>query len=343
LLEQLVGRTRLSWFQLSAAVGGVLLALLGGAAYLNGVLVSAATGNDALSHLYDSAFWNMVWNTVWQETDKPILTVYILSLLPTLRRVHNSAIESLRSVVVMDDDAFDRTVAEVSIHGLCREWVAAGVGAAAGLLLLSPWSGPDFHFWPIKLYLLLSTTLLHGLVGWFIYVSLSDSRLFTKLLSHSLDIDVFDLTPLQPIARWSLGISLSIIGGVTLATGLNPSVEEFLSVHTLISNSAMILVAIVVFFLGMMSTHRVIVAAKEQKLGLVRHTLSAMFQELQEQGTAGQVQTWLAYEKRIQDAPEWPFTAAIIRNLLISTLLPGAAFICRMLLLEAASRMLFLP
>ena len=68
-----------------------------------------------------------------------------------------------------------------------------------------------------------------------------------------------------------------------------------------------------------------------------------MFQELQEQGTAGQVQTWLAFEKRIQETPEWPFTAAIIRNLLISTLLPGVAFICRMLLLEAASRMLFVP
>jgi hypothetical protein len=105
----------------------------------------------------------------------------------------------------------------------------------------------------------------------------------------------------------------------------------------------MILVALVVFFLGMRSTHRVIVATKGQKLRLVRHTLSAMFQELQEQGTTDQVQTWLAYEKRIQDAPEWPFTAAIIRNLLISTLLPGAAFICRMLLLEAASRMLFSP
>jgi hypothetical protein len=201
-------------------VGVVLLALLGGAAYLNGVLVSALYENDALSHLYDTAFWNMVWNTVWQEADQPILMVYILSLLPILRRVHDSAIESLRSVVVMDDDAFDRTVAEVSIRGLRREWVATGVGAAAGLLLLSPWSKPPLHFWPIKLYLLLSTTLLYGLVGWFIYVSLTDSRLFTKLLSHSLDIDVFDLTPLQPIARWSLSISLGINGGITLATAL---------------------------------------------------------------------------------------------------------------------------
>ena len=338
-----MGRTRLSWFQLTAAVGAVLLALLGGAAYLNGVLVSALNGNEPLSHLYDSSFWKMVWNTVWQEADQPILTVYILLLLPTLRRVHDSAIQSLRSLVVTDDDAFDRTVAEVSTRTMRREWVAAGIGAGAGLLLLSPWSKPPPHFWPIKLYLLLSTALIYGLAGWFIYVSLTDSRLFTKLLSHSPEIDVFDLAPLQPIARWSLGISLSIIGGVTLATALNPSVEEFLSVHTIISNSAMILVAIVVFFLGVMSTHRAIVAAKEQKLGLVRHTLSALFQKLLEQGTAAQVQTWLAYEKRIQEAPEWPFTAAIIRNLLISTLLPGAAFICRMLLYEAARRKLFLP
>ena len=43
LLEELVARTRLSWLQMTVAVGLVLFLLLGGAAYLNGVLGRAAT------------------------------------------------------------------------------------------------------------------------------------------------------------------------------------------------------------------------------------------------------------------------------------------------------------
>jgi hypothetical protein len=64
---------------------------------------------------------------------------------------------------------------------------------------------------------------------------------------------------------------------------------------------------------------------------------------LQEQGEAGQVHTWLAYEKRIQEAHEWPYTAGIIRNLLISSLLPSAVFIGRMLMLDAVRRLLSSP
>jgi hypothetical protein len=93
----------------------------------------------------------------------------------------------------------------------------------------------------------------------------------------------------------------------------------------------------------MRSSHRVIVKAKEQKLRLVRHNLSVMFQELQEQGATGEVHTWLAYEKRIQEANEWPFTSGIIRNLLLSTFLPTAIFVGRMLVLDAVRRLLFSP
>ena len=66
-----------------------------------------------------------------------------------------------------------------------------------------------------------------------------------------------------------------------------------------------------------------------------------MFQEAQEQEATGQVHAWLAYEKRIQEAPEWPYTTDIMRNLLVSTLLPMAVFMIRMLLLEAVRQLLF--
>jgi hypothetical protein len=340
LLEELVGRTRLSWLRMTAAVGLVLFLLLGGAAYLNGVLGRAAYPDDGLfrpgSHL-----WAKVREVAWQEVDKPIVIVYILLIQPFMRRLRDRAIKALRSLTMMGDESFDRIVAEVSVLDLRREWLALGVGAAAGLLLGAPWAVP--RFWPIKLYLWLSTALVYGLAGWIIYVSLTDSRLFNVLLSQPLDIDVFDLTPLEPVARWSLGLALSFSGSIALSALLNPSVEEFLSIEGIITYGGGVLVTVLVFFLGIRRTHRVMVRAKEEKLRLVRHNLATRFQEAQEQEATSEVHAWLAYEKRIQDAPEWPYTTDIMRSLLVSTLLPAAVFIIRMLLLEVFRRLLFLP
>lgn len=328
LLDELVKRTWLSWLQVTVAVGLVLILLLVGAAYLNGVLARP----------FASYPW---WEAVWYEGDGPAMIVYVLLAHYLVQRSRAVAIEAFRPLVAMDDDGFDRVVAEMSALARRREWLAVGIGAAVGLLLNPPWNMSDYYVWPMELYLWLSTTLKFGLVGWIIYLLLADSRLFAELLSQPLDIDIFDPTPLEPIARWGLGFSLMLIGGLTLSALLNPTAEEFLSIEGIITYGMGILVAVLVFFLTMRSTHHVMVAAKEEKLRLVRQNLSAMFQEAQEQEATGQVHAWLAYEKRIQEAPEWPYTTDIMRNLLVSTLLPMAVFIIRMLLLEAVRQLLF--
>ena len=326
LIEELVERTRLSWLQATAAVGLVLLLLLVGAAYLNGVLARP----------YGYSWWDTVRRVVWHEVDKPVIIVYFLSFQLILRRLRDGAIEALRPLAAMDGDAYDRLVAETFTLDRHREWLAVGTGVMAGLLLDPPWRLGGYYFWPMALYLSLSTMLAFGLLGWLLYVSLANSRLFADLLSQPLDIDVFDPTPLESTARWSLGLSLAFIGGITLSALLNPTAEEFLSIEGVITYGTVILVAVLVFFLTMMSTHRVMAEAKEQKLKLVRRYLAETFQELEERAAAAQLQdmealsdsitAWLAYEKRIEEAPEWPYTTDIIRNLLLSTLLPIVAW-----------------
>jgi hypothetical protein len=51
---------------------------------------------------------------------------------------------------------------------------------------------------------------------------------------------------------------------------------------------------------------------------------------------------WRAYEQQVEKLPEWPYTAEIRRNLLLSLLVPLAAYIVPPLLLEAAKRLLSL-
>ena len=162
LLEEFVARTRLSWLQMTVAVGLVLFLLLGASAYLNGVLSRAATLDGDLFRP-SSYLWDTVREVVRQEADKPIVIVYVLLILPVMIRLRDRAIAALRSLLIMGDESFDRIVAEASILDLRREWLALGIGAAVGLLLGAPWAVP--RFWPIKLYLWLSTALVYGLGG----------------------------------------------------------------------------------------------------------------------------------------------------------------------------------
>ena len=324
LLEELVERTRLSWPQVAIAVGLVLIMLLGVAVHVDGVRARPF-------HPYSGSHW---WHEVREKVDTPAQIVYVLLAYYFVQRSYDSAIAAFRALLGMDDDDFDQLVAETSPLSRRGEWLALGIGAAAGLLIYRPWSLPDHFFW-MKLYTVLAVTLMFGLLGWISYVSLADSRQFAELYRQPLDVDVFDPTPFEPIARLGLGMSLAFIGGVTLNVLFNPDPRKFLSIESLMTYGTSILVAVLVFFLTTLDTHRVMAKAKEEKLKLVRRHLSDTFQELQQRAGEAQLQdmealsdsitVWLAYEKRIEDAPAWPYTTDILRNLLMSTLLPIGA------------------
>jgi hypothetical protein len=91
-------------------------------------------------------------------------------------------------------------------------------------------------------------------------------------------------------------------------------------------------IAVFLFFGSLLGAHRVMVHSKEQELKFVRSSLLTAYLELKERPKHEQpaavsdlhdsVTSWLACEKRIKEAPEWPYTADTLRSLLISLLLP---------------------
>ena len=324
LVDDLVERTRLSWPQAAVTVGLVLILLLGGSVYLDGLRARP----------FDGYSWSEWWHEVRDELNRPAIIVYILFTYSLVKPSHDGAIEAFRRLLVVDDDGFDRLVAETSRGSRRGEWLALGIGAAAGLVIYRPWNMPDPLLWT-KLFALLTVTLMYGLLGWIMYVSLGASQVFAEMHRQPLNIDVFDPTPLEPIARLGLGISLAFIGGITLNVLFSPDPRNLTSADGLIFYGASMLAAVLVFFLTMMSTHRVMSEAKEQKLKLVRRHLADAFEQLQQRASEANLQdmealsdsiaAWLAYETRIKKAPVWPYTSDTIRNLLASTLLPAAA------------------
>jgi len=192
-----------------------------------------------------------------------------------------------------------------------------------------------------------------GLIGLSIYSSMAGTKLFTELSRYPLNVSVYDLASLEPIARWSLGETLAYIIGITLSLLFLPR-EAFLEIEVIITiYTPLTLTAVVAFFLNMRSVHGDMVESKMRELTVVRGNLMALSQTLKERTAQGQIEdtqellscikAWTAHEKWVRELPEWPYTAAIKRNLVLSLLLPGAVGIIREAFSGLLRRLLPLP
>ena len=338
LLEELAERSTLSWPQLAAAVGLGLILFLVAASYLAGLVTARPLDTVA-------------WRNLLQA---PALIVYLLSIQPVLKRLRDSAIGVFRSQVPINDDEYYEVVAGAPIFNRRWEWLSASLGVAGFVLLGQPWDRTG-EWWALgsgwlMLYTLITGGLLYGLLSHFIYSALSGTRLFTRLHRHVANINVFDLESLEPIGRWSLGIALAFVGGTTLSLLFLPNFT--VAVPTVVIYGAVILAPVLVFFLNMLSTHRVMVAAKKRHLEMVRNNLAKGASKLTELEAKGETRdagelldsmtAWVALESRIREVPEWPYSRSILRRLVASTLLPLAVFLVQGLVFQLLIRFLLL-
>lgn len=256
----------------------------------------------------------------------------------------------------LDDDDFHRLLTEASIFNRRREWLTLGISAGSVLLLRGAvlgWASVGRSGWLLALYGILGAGLMCGLLGFSIYSSMSGTKLFTELSQYPLNVSVFDLASLEPIARWSLGATLSYIGGITLSMLFLPrfallNIEIILIIYTPLT-----LTSLLVFFLNMRSVHGDMVEAKKRELRRVRYNLMALSQALEERTAEGQIEdtktlldsikAWTAHQEWVRGLPEWPYTAAIRRNLVLSLLLPGAAGAAREALSGLLKRLVSMP
>ena len=332
LLEEVMERSRLSPLHLTGAVVVGLILFLIGLAYVDDVLADPVNVD----------FWRI--GLIW-----PTIIAYSLLTVPLSRRLRDDAITAFRPLVPLDDDGFQCLLNEASIFDRRREWLALGIGAGCTLLLSGAvlgWASAGRSGWVLAIYALPAAALMCGLIGLGIYSSISGSKLFAELSRFSLNVSIFDLASLEPIARWSLGGTLSYISGITLSLLVIPQFSLRRIEIIVIIYTPLILTSVLAFFLNMRSVHGYMVEAKRRELTVVRDSLMALSRTLKERTAKGQVEdtqallsaikAWTAHEKWVRDLPEWPYTAAIKRNLVLSMLLPGVVGIIR----EALSRLL---
>ena len=221
---------------------------------------------------------------------------------------------------------------------LKNELLAILAGAVLGLLVASPWDLYQDFSW-LLLYLTLVNCIMYGLLGWVVYASISGSRLPVVLYRQPLDIDIFNLRPFEPIGRQSLAISLAFMGGIAISLLFSDISAGIFTIEFWVVYLILVMVAVLVFFLNMMPTHRVLSAARDEEMEIVEHNLLTSYQELKQQNSNGaatqssaeKLNAWKISQEMVEGAKTWPYSIDTLRNLLITVLIPGAAAVARLL------------
>jgi len=307
--------SRLSWYWTTTIIAVVILLSLILVAYLE----------DAFNQ-WD--FWRV-------GLTAPSIIIYILLIYPFMWRLGERAIQAFRPLLSLEENAFNQIVLEINKTNRLRELAAALIGAVFWLVLSQPWIWVDQ--W-IDTYEVVTSVLMFGLLGWLIYSSIIGSRSLSRLSSQPLKLDIFDTGQLIPIARSSLGVSFAFIGGISLSLVFQTQ-ENLSEWNTITIYAVLVLATVLIFFLSMWSVHSAMAGAKRRELALVRKNLVDASRELKNRAAQGRLQgikglssaiaAWITYERRVKEAPEWPFNAGIIRRLAASVLVPGVVYLIK--------------
>ena len=260
---------------------------------------------------------------------EPVMVFYMLAIAPTVIRAERNVIDALRSISQLDDAEFDRIVASTTHIRPRSEALAILLGVLFEFMLFGPQSlsmSPSLF----RVYLFVANLVVFGLMGWLIFVSLAGNRCMAALHRQPLTVNIFDLTPFEPIGRQSLVICLAFIGGSIISLFFVFSPSGFLSFTNLVIYGTLSMVIILLFFVNLWRTHVVLARAKQNALSTAQQHISRIYQSLAStavasadmSATSAEVNTWITLEHRLKLARTWPYNTEMLRTLFISAMVP---------------------
>lgn len=284
-------------------------------------------------------------NGTWRVPYLPVVMIYYVLLVSQLLfRSNNAALQAFRSVVLMEDEAYDQLLRQASQFKLSHELSAIGIGIVLGLLSVMNWGLGSGFSWG-KLYLYLSVSAMYALLVWSLVATISWTRLTKVLHRQELHFDLFDIRPFEPVGRQSLVITLVIIGGLSISLLLTFQPESLRNPVFWVVYSLLVLFPVLIFFLSMSPTHSVLAAEKKRLLQQVEALILDTSRELVhqiEQGKiperfvetntlAAELSALSFYKQHIQSTRTWPYNTGMLRTVFFSVLLPIGTLIARIL------------
>jgi len=270
--------------------------------------------------------------------------IYILAVAPRMTHMERSVLQSLRDILLLDEVEFEEIIHKTAFIKPQRELIAISIGFILGIVAAIGSMGNDLSW--VTFYWLMTSIAMYTLLVWTIYISIASTRVTSTLVRQPLKVDPFNTTPFEPIGRQSLMIALVFIGGITLSLlfiGLDFSSlgkPVFWIVYLPLA-----MVPIILFFLNMFPTHRVLANAKNTELAMVRKQLQNSFRHMLQLLETNQVTNNLPneinalaiYETHLKETRTWPYNTAMLRTLFFSVLIPVGTLLGRIIIEALAS------
>ena len=321
MIEDLMAGSRLRWYVTTGVIAAGLLAILALVFLLEGPPVELLK---------------------WANLRGPLLPVsivlYVLIIYPLMARFRARAIESLGPLVAADP-GFGRAIAD-GFSSPRRRWELTSilVGVAVWTALSQPWR---WALTPLGVYAAGADVLMFGLLGFLVFEGMDGTIRLSRMTRQHVRLDVFALSRLKPVAHWSLAISMAFVGGISISIAFQ-NLDTLRQWQTAAFYVLLVSVALIIFFLSMWSTHVAIVRAKQSELAVAASNAESSFRQLrltsgqqsapQNEPVYAAVTAWAAYERKLKEVPEWPYSANIARRLAASVLLPGVVYLLKLLL-----------
>ena len=287
----------------------------------------------------DGTLERFLTTDAWRLWLFPTVIAYILAVAPLMGRIDRAVQASFRAILEIPQEETERLFQTAGVPRPTGEMRAVAVGALLGYLSLWGTGNAVPDGW-LEIVGIAEAVLMYAMLAWVIYLSLIGSRLMRVLHRQPLRVDPFDVTPFEAIGRQGLVLALVFVGGITLSILFVGFRSENVRLAAFwLSYFPPTLVPIVIFFLIMQPTHRVLSAAKKRELEAVRRHIVASCRALAQRIESGQetpalsqqVLALSAYERRLEQMPTWPYNTSMLRTLFFSVLVPAGTFGARVL------------
>ena len=266
----------------------------------------------------------------------PTVIAYVLLLGPILRPLESAVVRSLRPILLVADEELARIVERAATVSPWHEIAAIACGLVFAAFIIGGPPGPG-EAWPSYVVMATGYVML-GLLGWAAFLSIAATRVVNTLLRLPMQVDPLDREPFEAIGRQSLALALTFVGGITIGLIMgNYGSAALLNPRFWLLFLPLSLLPLLVFYLNMRPTHRILSAARNRALAVVQLQLRRSFPSLLERMQKGEptgnlpweVNALVAYEKELQEVSTWPYNPATLRTLAASVLFPVATLLAR--------------
>jgi hypothetical protein len=218
-----------------------------------------------------------------------------------------------------------------------HELLAISIGILLGIASLLPAGYEQVSTW-LFIYWALTTCLMYGILAWTIYVAVSSTRVNATIHRQKMNIDILDPEPFEAVGQLSLLLALVFIGGITLSLLFTTQDTNISSPMFWITNILFVLFTMLIFFLSMRPTHRLLSAEKKRELIPVQARINSACRELikyqdqrQDSGQLpAEINALVTYEQRLLAARTWPYNVIMLRTLFFSVFIPLGSILVRL-------------